>query len=735
MNKKILVGGLVLLIIIIIAFFLNRGQTPENVIDTEAVTLYRIAFNEEITDAGHLHIPFSADAADYAFVNVAIDLNGNGAIADYEVDGILQTEWLVRDMRANITANHANRYSIDIPDHSLANKLPVHATAVFSKEPLHDNEDGAFFVPEKHVIVETFTISAIEIDNLGAKFSSDETGLNETGPGSGIFSIPVVHAQKAGDPGYGSEYGTFPDPNTVPDGFIAEAKGMPDLDQAYNECAPTAIANSFRWLAKTNGFENRIPESDQALIDEIKGYTEWTQTGVKPGNALVGKQAFIEARGLPLEAHIIADQQNPQYMFYKIYQEMAKGQAVELSIQFWDENDRPDGAHLVTVQEVFRAKSGKQWITINDPGTDARNDKKSGDVYRFDNNGNEITGYLSKGRATVRYAIAQSPIKSVTDGTWVDQWSDSNVLIGTDVNLRAGSEVSLGISKWRFFNVTVDDPGDHMVGDTFPVTARVVKRDGDATVNVGTSTFKFTAENPWNLQGIFKSSKNLSVTPQANKPPRTSTSNRQFTVTTEFTCTEPGIAHVVYVADLGWVQSGGQIPERISKYYSKELLPGDTVEVQSPPFRCIGIQTEEQQKESRTAILTTCGIVQDPNGVEIETLVIDQKCFPKSQFRSAEPDRCDSKHWHGGKVYSLDGTEKTDPEGDGCGFGKVKDVEVRKIKIDQPTAAQFLGSIFEDLPIPEDPPTNYEYDLNGLDSKYLDYLAPGAQFDYTIKSE
>ncbi len=71
----------------------------------------------------------------------------------------------------------------------------------------------------------------------------------------------------------------------------------------------------------------------------------------------------------------------------------------------------------------------------------------------------------------------------------------------------------------------------------------------------------------------------------------------------------------------------------------------------------------------------------------MDVLVLPNGFFPKSQFRIAGADACDSPHYHAGKVFGLKtktGTEivnMTDPAPRGCGFGKVPEVTIEKLEI------------------------------------------------------
>ena len=67
-----------------------------------------------------------------------------------------------------------------------------------------------------------------------------------------------------------------------------------------------------------------------------------------------------------------------------------------------------------------------------------------------------------------------------------------------------------------------------------------------------------------------------------------------------------------------------------------------------------------------------------PNATKIQALFYGGKLIPLSQVHNANPDRCDSNHWHpnGGGARALDGSRVADPAPGACGYGKVGEVPV-----------------------------------------------------------
>ena len=114
--------------------------------------------------------------------------------------------------------------------------------------------------------------------------------------------------------------------------------GVPDINQDTNECVPTSVANSLRWLAEKNGYTDKLPESDEELIEELKTDFKWTPTGVDTDtNFIPGKTQFATDHKLPIETHMIGVNRDPD-LIDKIKEEIDKGQAIEMAIYFWEQD-------------------------------------------------------------------------------------------------------------------------------------------------------------------------------------------------------------------------------------------------------------------------------------------------------------------------------------------------------------------------------------------------------------
>jgi hypothetical protein len=383
MRKYILIAAAVIIVIIIFVFFL-RGSDQALVGDEIQMT--RLVANGEATSAGFLTVPFSADSDDYDFINVAVDLNNDGAIKSYQADGQTQEEWLVNNMYAKVSAENKNSYSIIIPDKSFDSQTDLPVYIILSEDELSawsgEKVSGGVF--------KKTALSKIGKTDYGAYYTPDLTGERA---GGFPMDIVVLKEALAADPA--DEY----------------RNDVPDIDQAHNECVPTSIANSLLWLADKYKFTDKMPNGGDAdLIAELKQDLRWNDGGVLYDDVVPGIKTFIKRHKLLLEAHLVAENFDSQILS-KISAELKKGQDVEGWLVY--RKNLPDGssigggAHMVTIVGVWTSPKGTKFIGINDPlsqGSDAT------DIYKVD--GNKIVQYgFEAGFGTyLRSAFAESPI-------------------------------------------------------------------------------------------------------------------------------------------------------------------------------------------------------------------------------------------------------------------------------------------------------------------------------------
>jgi len=582
-KKSLFLAGLALVMLVGLMFLVSgckkripvgsRAQT--GALDKSAV-LYRTVFMGEEEDSGFLFLPYARgeESEDYRFINAAVDLNGDGMIASYTTaDGAEQNEWLVHNMITDMEAGSGNRYAVAIPDKSIAGNLPLKVYAFFAKDP---TEAGSWQEASAGKTEEMTEIGEFKEENFDKHFSLDPSGELVGGIGGGITALAPKAALAAESP------------DAEPDTYAAANHNIPDNAQDYNECVPTSIADNFQWLAKKYGFEDRIPGASE-MIDELKGDLEWTNNGTGAENVIGGKTSFINRRALPLEAHQIGTEYDPNIQ-YKIYQELNRGQGVEMIIDFFKLG--PDGlsragSHMVAVGGTLKIGDFR-FIVIIDPGRDQAGGRASRDIYEL--NSFDIIGYWG-GKTTIRTAYAQSPVfLDLTDLAYPDDRGEVVLKPGQPLTPPHG-QITQARSKGEFFDVSIDHPGDHMVGDKFLVTAVTTATRKSAAYKYwkdGTEhAYTQSAGNPWGVEGEMEGSANLSPAGvKKNVPALTRLSHNRFTVETQYKCETPGIATIKYTAKLSWPRVGGEPPAELTASLGHQLDTNDTITVESPPFMC-----------------------------------------------------------------------------------------------------------------------------------------------------
>ena len=725
-NQQI-IGVFVIGIIVIGAFFLV-AKTSDGSIIGDGVTMYRIAF-EEHTDQVQLHIPYDTDKSNdefaKTFINIGIDLNGDGVIASYTFDGGTQEEWLVRNMLPDVYDGQANRFTMLVPDRSVDMHDVVTATAVFSADRF-PGDSWPDSLPDGSS-TEEIKITDFAVNDFGVNITPDPEGVKLTGAPSRDVLLASTRRIAYQLPHEGANTSTGePRPNA----FNVSQQGVRDKDQEHNECGPTAAFNSFEWLAGQHNLDDLIPSSDEVLIDELKGDMQW-DNGVSPGNTLPGLQEFITRRGLPLEAHQVGGANDPDIV-WKIYEELKKGQSVVVSIQFFkvneDGTEKNTGAHLVTATGAAGV-DGDRLLTFHDPGD---RDATSRDIYQMDKN--EIKSFWHPDRARIRAAYAISPTEELTSGSWVNPTSHSQLIVPEGTALRAGgADLSKAVSKNAFFNVTIEDPGDHFVNDTFTSVVATVNTSNinwifytDAD---GESKYwRFTAATPWQLIGKFKTSANLSPSTADSKPPSTAVQGRRFRLEHNFTCGSVGPAWIQYEATLAWLHDSedGDLPTEIIG--NQELDRNDVVTVQTPPFNCLLEQTEiSGVTDSGSSLQMSSADPQnlgcpgaellplEAGGVKLEVVKLtDGHCYPIDQFTNrALPDACDDVHYHT-QLTSLE--RKVRPDTQPCGAAGEEDITGKGliwITADQLNLIENNEVRFDDLDIVVEEGGEFQIEVKG----------------------
>ncbi len=162
----------------------------------------------------------------------------------------------------------------------------------------------------------------------------------------------------------------FPPPPPPPDPpyRFTYRKGVPDVAQGPNECAPTSAANSLTWM------EQEYPEIDIGLsTEEIRDILKDGEhmmtdpkTGTSDADVLSGKDAFAAQFGLPIETKAIPGGVGNAPGLEELFEALEDGSDVELSVVWLDEEGKPAGGHWVTVVGMVEVE-GQYGVWINDP--------------------------------------------------------------------------------------------------------------------------------------------------------------------------------------------------------------------------------------------------------------------------------------------------------------------------------------------------------------------------------
>lgn len=676
------VAAIIAALLLLVVWFRSSGVEKVVITGASVERVYRGG----ATDSGYLSFVFNSTTEGHHIVNAFVDWNGDGAYAPYEVDGKTQEEHVVIDFPASVRPDEAAGYPITIPDNAIDARVAITGTAIFSGAGAASSTPDA---PPGDSDVVPFTITSVgksDMSDFLAPGVNDGKRRGFGALGEAIVGVPVARAET---------------PSAArPPQYVARADGLPDTNQNYNECAPTAVSNNVRWLAKKYKFEDMISGDTRDLINELKGDLAWND-GVADENFIPGKNAFFARHGVPIVTHRIGTKNDPD-IHWKIYEEMRRGQAVEIGVSFYETDAdgvmHPAGGHTVAVASVYR-NEGKNVIGLHDSATRSPEGQPKTEYYEM--SGDMIQGY--GGTAFIDIAWAQSPTDALAKGNFVDPMrNDENYVLKTgETIVSENPETTRAIGKFGFFYVDIGHPGDHMVGESFPVSATVIKRNTAQEMPYWVMenekevrrVFTHRAEDPWTLAANFISFGRAVAPSQVLDVPRNGVvRGDRYRAEATFTCTSPGPATITYSADISWNRAG-EVPAELLPRYAEQLRTADVIMAASPTFLCKSATPLPEKEKPRIDPRreSFCpGVDEDPNGTEIDVLKSGSECYPTTLFHQAEVDKCDALHWHAneGHARSLKGNVWVDPNG--CGLGKVKSVPAGKVKLSPDQVAPYI---------------------------------------------
>ena len=343
----------------------NGGNGGGQDILSSTVSLARVKMETNLPDGsnltlGYVNVTFLKNLMGGKIINLGIDLNGDGVIADYVIDGNTQQEWIVQNMPARVDIAEPNRYNFAFFDKNADSKTNLKGTAVLTDAPIPDT-DWHGTVPAVVVASMNFTVASIGQETR--LFSMSGSGSSRGGglPFSMIPSLVSFPPTQDYSPAVAEGATTF-------SAFNSE---VPDYRQGPMECGPTSATDNLVWLAKKGGFSNKLPANYRDTIEELKTDMNWALAGgVADAKFIPGKNKFCTDHNLPIETHQVGGFQDKS-VIYKIKQEMDKGQGIELGMSFhlWDGSTwQAKGGHWVAVVGVKKDATGT-YVDFHDPDT------------------------------------------------------------------------------------------------------------------------------------------------------------------------------------------------------------------------------------------------------------------------------------------------------------------------------------------------------------------------------
>ncbi len=225
------------------------------------------------------------------YVNVVADLNFDKQIGAYDPSsGGTQSEWIVQNVPLPITDEILSepnlRIWFSLEDQSIPIPCMVMTSMIITDKPL------------------TIPLP-VKLDSLGSGWIKEADSLTKftwsQPDGGGKDTNTVVLPDVAPLPP-GSDIFEVPGTN--------DPKGMPDIAQKPQECGPTSAANSLIWLAKNNGFTDKLPKTPEGevdtdglildLMEAMTGSRDRPFRGINAQKMVAGKKAWAEKMQLPI---------------------------------------------------------------------------------------------------------------------------------------------------------------------------------------------------------------------------------------------------------------------------------------------------------------------------------------------------------------------------------------------------------------------------------------------------
>ena len=373
-------------VILLIAIYLLMPQQP--VIAPSSLIVDSIQITKVVSPKQNLHtaglsINFSEKNTDYIYLNAVVDFNQDGQFANYDTSEGTQTEWVVYNMPIPIDSAEPVVYSFLLMDDQIITKNNFSGVIMLSKDRITDWSGQALV----NNFYKQFSVPAIateEIDSIWDIQQPENYGI-------GIAQAATID-------------------------YEAGHTGMPDISQGKNECAPVSTANSLLWMAEKYKFSEKMPDSQEALITELKNDLKWdVSSGVYPNDFKAGKDAFMTRHKIPVVTKKFGGSYE-ESLFENIYQELKKGCDVEVVLQYKKSDGTLVGAHMVTVVGTYRysdRSTTESNLSIHDPLSSG---EAKSDIYRLNpRDNNRLNNYRYGANAFVKEAFSECYMPQLID--------------------------------------------------------------------------------------------------------------------------------------------------------------------------------------------------------------------------------------------------------------------------------------------------------------------------------
>lgn len=383
MSKKQIKFSYILITIIIVFFsvvFIKISTQSHKIIGT-TMSLQRVTINGLLTTNAYLSIPITTTSNKYIYVNALIDINLDNKWETYESANGTQEEWVIKNMAIRITPDVINTFSFQLNDLEAEKNKDLPIKIILTQKSLETWQG------------EDLTKSVTKVATITQIYSNDIGHLYTPSDIQGSAGVDWNLWRETKD--LFAAYIDSSDPD-----YASFRNNVPDISQRTNECAPTAAANSYIWLAKQYDFSNALKEDAFELIDEFKNDMRW---GIFHGvymhsDYLTGMNNFNQRNNLSVITYPLSEPFEKE-LYPLLTKAIENSQDVILDLEYKNPQGYRSGGHVITLIGT-KEEDDEQFIFIHDPLSPS----PQLDVYKIKDN--EIIDYRYGKKTYIRYAFS-----------------------------------------------------------------------------------------------------------------------------------------------------------------------------------------------------------------------------------------------------------------------------------------------------------------------------------------